>query len=202
MYSIKLIGIGAIARVGKDTLADCFVKLFEMDGYVAKKYSLASALKNDLKDFLLDKCSMDVWSTDTFEKSKFRDFLVSYGKIQRNRTAGKYWTSVVQKQIEKDSLLNKDKPLVAIVPDIRYAEFEGDEHMWVKSLGGTLIHLDRVEDGKIIEGANSEEKLNAPKIEQYSDFSIKWETVSKIEVDNINSYHYNVAKPIYNKIKI
>jgi hypothetical protein len=202
MYSIKLIGIGAIARVGKDTLADCFVKLFEMDGCVAKKYSLASALKNDLKDFLMEKCNMDVWSQDTVEKSKFRDFLVSYGKIQRNRTAGKYWTSILQKQIEKDALSNKDKKFVAIVPDIRYAEFAADEHMWVKSLGGTLIHLNRIENGNIIEGANAEEKLNAPKIEQYADFSIKWETVSNIEVDNINSYHYNVAKPIYNKIKI
>jgi hypothetical protein len=202
MYSIKLIGIGAIARVGKDTLADCLINLFERDGCVAKKYSLAAALKNDLKDFLNEKCQMNVWSDNSEEKSKFRDLLVEYGKVQRDRTNGTHWTRIVENQIEEDHYnLAQQKPFVAIVPDIRYAEYDGDEHMWVKSRGGSLIYLDRILNGKLIEPANLQESTNAPKIKSCSNHHIVWETVGDVNIENICKYHYSIVNPLYNKVK-
>src|SRR5690606_1150002 len=118
--SVKIIGIGATSRVGKDTLAGCLTELFRRDGFTVNQYSLALELKADVADFLREKCNINVWSNDTEEKSKCRDFLVSYGRIQRKRTLGKYWTGLVQRKIESDScLIQGNSPLIAIVSDIR-----------------------------------------------------------------------------------
>jgi hypothetical protein len=202
MNKIKLIGVGAAARVGKDTFANCLIELFKRDGFIAKKYSLANELKKDMQQFLAEKCSMNVWTEDTNEKSKFRELLVSYGKIQRIRTNGTYWTSILQKQIVADAhSVSSDKPFIAIIPDIRYAEYEQDEHNWIKSQGGKLIHLERIEHNKLIDPANFEEKANSPMIKEYADFAVTWHTMSNIEIDNFDSYHYNVVKPIYSQIK-
>lgn len=202
MNNIKLIGIGAIARVGKDTFANCLIELFKNDGFFVKKYSLANELKKDVEKFLFDKCSIDVWTQDTQEKAKFRDLLVSYGKIQRARTHGTYWTNILQKQILEDAKnIDRNMQLIAIVPDIRYAEYVSDEHFWIKSQNGILIYLDRVENGELVQPANLEEKNNSPIIKNHSDFTVVWETINNVEIDNFDSYHYNIVKPIYNKIK-
>ena len=202
MSKIKLIVIGAAARVGKDTFANCLIELFKRDGFAVKKYSLANELKKDMEQFLSEKCAMNVCTEDTSEKSKFRDLLVSYGKIQRIRTGGTYWTNILQKEIVADSqLMQSNKPFIAIISDIRYAQYEQDEHYWIKSQGGSLIHIERIENNKLIDPANIEERANSPLIKQLADFDITWHTMSNIEIDNFDSYHYNVVKPIYNQIK-
>lgn len=202
MNKTKIIGIGAISRVGKDTFANCLIKLFERDGYVAKKYSLAYELKKDMSSFLKEKCHMDVWTENTTKKSEFRDILVSYGKIQRARTKGTYWTNIVQKQITEDAKTSQSHfPYIAIVSDIRYAQYEKDEHFWVKSQGGSLIYLERWENEDLVAPANIDEMTNSPLIKDAADYSVVWNTMKNLDMNNYDSYHYNVVKPIYYKIK-
>lgn len=204
MNNVKLIGIGAIARVGKDTLADLLVDHYKNDGFYAKKYQLAKMLKADMEDFIDKKCGLNVWSEDDEKKRIFRPLLVSYGFAQREMTRGTYWTNIVSKQIEEDIKQIESetgplrKPYVAVVSDIRYAVYENDEHQWIKSNNGTLIYLDRMDTtGKLIEPANLDEAQNAPKVKAAADFSLVWETA-----ENVKSswYCFDLSRNLYRQL--
>jgi hypothetical protein len=180
--NIILVGIGAIARVGKDTLADILLEIASDKGIAAKKFPLAHALKLDLDDFLSEKCNMDVWTNDSNEKAIFRDLLVAYGKIQRFRTDGTYWTNIVTTLIDDwVSRCCDSEPALAIVPDVRYAVYDTDEVNWVKNNSGILINLERqvVTHGKVehIEPANTDEAINCTKVKKVCNIQYCWDTV-------------------------
>jgi len=44
-----IIGVSGVARSGKDTLANNFVKIFKKIGIKAKRYALADELKREVK---------------------------------------------------------------------------------------------------------------------------------------------------------
>jgi hypothetical protein len=191
--NVKLIGIGSIARVGKDFLADMLIEEFSKRGLVAKKYALANALKKFCELFLKEKLGIDVWTNDSQQKSQFRDFLVWYGKQKREITNGTHWTKITEKEIINDAtdvLFDTGKDLYAIVTDVRYFDprFSNDEVCWVKeSMGGILINLMRVDnDGNLINPANDEEKANMGRVAEVADFELLWETVDGDKEKEIN----------------
>lgn len=192
MQEIKVIGLGAIARVGKDTLAKMLVNLLEKENRYCKIFRLADALKADCEAFLKEKCGLDVWSEDTIEKAQFRDMLVWYGKVKRSQSLGCYWTSIVENSIRRDVEENKPERPVYIVPDIRYCEYQdSDEIFWLKkNMSGFFIYMARITPtGHVIRAANPDEEENSYKIEKFSDYSLLWPELSLSEKEGEPSRH-------------
>jgi hypothetical protein len=175
---IYYIGIGGVARAGKDSLANSLASLLKADGYNTIRSSLAAPLKHDCKDFISTKLGLDVWTNNTQEKAIFREMLVWYGKVKRQQTEGKYWTDLLTKKVEIES------PDVCIVPDVRYLQYPEDEVHWLKQkMGGVLIHVQRRDmHGDIVPPANMDESINDKLIRDNADYQLEWPTVGENEM--------------------
>jgi hypothetical protein len=167
------IGIGGVARAGKDSFANSLLNLLKLDGYKASRSSLAEPLKHDCKEFISTKLGLDVWTDNTQEKAIFREMLVWYGKVKRQQTEGKYWTNLLTKKVEIES------PDVCIVPDVRYLQYPEDEVYWLKDkMKGILIHVQRKDaHGDIIPPANMDESINDKLVRDNADYQLEWPTV-------------------------
>ncbi len=169
-----VIGIGGLARAGKDTLCNLLIQSFYLNGVKAKRRALADELKLDLRPILLDSYGIDVLNCTPEEKEHIRPELVAYGKAKRLDTQGTYWTSIVQEKMQSD-----EEPVI-IVPDIRYNSYPKDETVWVREQG-LLVHVARYttdESGKktFIEPPNEDEREHDPKVRAVADFSLTWPT--------------------------
>jgi hypothetical protein len=170
---IYYIGVGGVARAGKDSFANALLSLLKQDGYKAVRSSLAEPLKHDCKDFIATKLGLDVWTDKTEEKAIFREMLVWYGKVKRQQTEGKYWTDLLTKKVEIES------PEVCIVPDVRYLQYPEDEVYWLKQkMKGVLIHVQRKDvNGDLVPPANMDESINDCLIRDHADYQLEWPTV-------------------------
>lgn len=183
-----VIGIGGVARVGKNLFCDILTnKLIEKYKLSISSFSLALELKEDCRSFIKEKLNLDIYTENTQEKSEFRDMLVWYGDVMRKRTSGRYWIEKLQNKI---NTCNSD---VIIVTDIRYDFYDKDEVYWIqKENNGILIHISKYTYGfnandrhvniktnkKIfVDPANSHEALNDPKLKKKADYLIEWEDV-------------------------
>lgn len=189
---IYYIGIGGVARAGKDSFANSLLKLLKQDGYKAIRSSLAEPLKHDCKEFIANKLNLDVWTDKTEEKAIFREMLVWYGKVKRQQTEGKYWTDLLTKRVEIES------PEICIVPDVRYLQYPEDEVFWLKEkMKGILIHVQRKDvNGDIIPPANMDESINDKLIRDNADYKLEWPTVGPGEIHLLD----NEVKKIYDSI--
>lgn len=129
----SIIGIAGPARSGKDTLADFLVA--ETNGY---KYNLADPMRAMLKAGFGIDLSDDYW------QSRKEEVIPAIGKSPRQlmQTLGTEWGR---------NLIGEDTWLVLaqahlirrgvgmIIPDIRF----DNEAEWVRSRGGTIIHVRR-----------------------------------------------------------
>jgi hypothetical protein len=212
---VFMVGCGSRGRIGKDTLAKCLFSLFELNGIDCQIYSLANALKSDVQSFLQEKFQYNVWTNDTEEKVKFRDFLVWYGKQRREASNGTYWTDIVEKQILQDSQSPTRKyshyPFVAIVPDIRYSYFEKDEAEWVQSnpnWTGKLIHVTRFNkklnskelNRNEFPPLNTDEAENDPKIKDKANYKFMWDTMGEFPSKFFNSEYHIAVEPLFNNL--
>jgi len=165
-----MIGITGVAKSGKDTLYKLLEKKFKEKNITSKRFALADALKEDIKEFIYLKFSISLDDLTPEQKELIRPILVAYGKIRRNLSKGRYWISLLEKEIEKNKEL-----FLPIITDIRYAEFEMDELEWVlEENKGLLIHVSRVENGKIVQPANSEEETNNEILLKKSHYKLIW----------------------------
>lgn len=168
--SIYYIGIGGVARSGKDSLARA------LRDTLGKKHptlkveivSLSGPLKLVCKDFIKENLGLDVFSNKSEDKSIFRDMLVWFGKVKRIQSGGLYWTSLLDQ-----SLLQKNIN-VCIIPDIRYQEYENDEIFWLKNKeNNSFIHIKRkINESSYQEPANNDEASNDPIIRRYADVQL------------------------------
>lgn len=169
---MRVIAITGVATAGKDLMCSLLRSGLEARGFSAKRFALADELKEKLKNLLWTEFKIDIFFCTQEEKSLVRPLMVSFGKIAREISDGKYWTNILEKKILQEKALD-----FAIVTDVRYDEFEEDEVFWVKNkMGGVMIHVRRFENGKVIEAPNEDERKNDPILEEKSDFSIEWET--------------------------
>lgn len=184
------IGIGGVARAGKDSFANSLLKLLKQDGYNAIRSSLAEPLKHDCKEFIATKLGLDVWTDRTEEKAIFREMLVWYGKVKRQQTEGKYWTDLLTRKVEIQS------PEICIVPDVRYLQYPEDEVYWLKDkMKGCLIHVQRKDiHGDVIPPANMDESVNDFLVRDHADLQIEWETVGRDQMYLLDEY----VKSVYN----
>lgn len=212
---MKYIGVGGLARTGKNLFCDIATKqLMDNYGLRAKTYALAYALKKECEPFVKEKLGLDVFSEKTEDKNIFRPMLVWYADVKRKQTKGRHWLELLEKHIEIDTNLEKDsgKPVdVVLISDIRFAEYGNDEVHWIKNeLNGKLIHLSKYTwgfptDGRYIkvindktkkiytEPPNITESTNDPKVKAFADCRIEWEDIG---------YQYNklLENPYLNTI--
>jgi hypothetical protein len=183
-----IIGIGGVARVGKNLFADIMSNILkEKYNKSCKSFALAYYLKKDCEEFIRQKLNMNVWSELTQEKDVFRPMLVWYGGVKRKQTQGRYWIEMLQKDIETS------EADINIITDIRYSVYDKDEVYWIKNeMNGTLIHLSKYsflgvktnrfqqpQQKKVyVEAANDQEMINDPIVKRNSDIQIEWEDAS------------------------
>lgn len=174
---MKLIGVSAFAaRSGKDTLAKCLQVILTERGKTVVIKSLATPLKSHMQEFIYKEFGIDIFNCTDEEKALVRGLLVAYGGARRKQTHGKYWTSLMDAEIRR---LTKENVDYLIVPDIRYAEFEGDEVDWIKEWGGALFFVSLLlEDGQRLLPPNEDEEKNGPILEQKADITIEWPHMS------------------------
>jgi hypothetical protein len=170
-----VIGIGGLARSGKDTLCNLLIQALYLQGVKAKRRALADELKLALRPILLEKYNIDVLNCTPQEKEQIRPDLVEFGKVKRLASQGTYWTSIL------DEKMKSDEEQVIIVPDIRYHHYPQDEVNWVKDKNaGILIHVARYTfegDKKIyVQPPNEDEREHDPRVRANADFCLAWPT--------------------------
>jgi hypothetical protein len=191
---ILYIGIAGVARAGKDSLALELEKVLRnRTSKLIYRTSLAQPLKEDCKDFIQTYLGIDVFTNNSEEKSIFRDFLVWYGKVKRQQTSGKYWTSLLDERVAKYS------PDICIIPDIRYQQYKEDEAFWLqKKKKGVLIHLQRIGlNGEIVPPANMDETINDSILRGAADYKIVWPTFTD---ENQKPYMAEYAEQTFNTV--
>ena len=180
-----VVGVSGVARSGKNLFCDMIIKELANQGYTAKQFALANALKRDCENFLKNQCDLDVYTDNTHQKTLFREFLVWYGDLRRKQTNGRHWIETMNDTI---SQYTGD---VALISDVRYAHYANDELTWVThEHEGLLIHLRRYEksssavieaDGTIkfdyVKPPNEHERINDPKLREGAHFQLDWPTV-------------------------
>lgn len=179
-----VIGIGGVATVGKDTLCEALMFRLFRSGISSHRIALADKLKEETRQLILDKYSIDILNCTPQEKELVRPELVEFARERRIATQGRYWTNYV------DSQLSSIPQEVIIVPDIRYANYESDEAFWVHNKKGFLIHLSRFsyddKGNKVwVQPANTDEAENDPKIQALADFCLAWETRPKQDLNQM-----------------
>jgi hypothetical protein len=156
------IGIAGAARAGKDTLCRALIRQLKEHKMDAVRKSIAGdAVKTDLKHLLLEKFNLNSFTENSEQKEFMRPLLVEYGKMQRNKTQGRYFV---------DGFV-PEPDVVNILPDIRYVEYPEDEVYWLKNeVNGLLIFIKR----QNVEDANDTEKVNNRIISNMADYILNW----------------------------
>lgn len=184
--NIQYIGIGGVARSGKNLFAELLIEiLHEKYNLKARQFALADALKSDCAKFLDKHFKLDVYSQKTEEKDIFRGMLVWYGDAKRKQSEGRHWIETLDTNIISnlalDSIFDNNTFQVAIVTDIRYDYYPRDEIHWMQSeKNGTVIHIERIDENlRLVLPANEHEQINDPKIKRKANIRFAWPTVSR-----------------------
>ena len=174
MKNKTVVGISGFARSGKDHFCNLLIQELHARGYDAKRFALADRLKNSINPFFKSEFDIDIWDCEEEEKEFVRPLLVAYGKAWRLKTSGRYWTNLLESDISKSDCE------VAIVTDIRYAQYSTDEIWWLREhLEGTLVHLKRYDilpsgHKKWYDAPNEDEVINDPLLWGHADYRIEW----------------------------
>ena len=173
----KVIGIGGVARSGKDTFAAILETKLQQAGRTAMRIALAGPLKQHCDKFLTENLAISAFTQVPDEKLIIRPLLVWYGDAQRKRTNGKYWTDLASKTINET---NYD---YYIITDIRYDVFEKDELQWLKDdWKGTLCHISKyITQYQVVPPANEHEAVNDPKIKSAAHHIVEWPHVNQTD---------------------
>lgn len=192
----KVIGLGGVARSGKDTFAAILEMKLQQAGKTVKKIALAGPLKEHCDKFLTDNLDVSAFTQVPDEKILIRPFLVWYGDAQRKRTSGKFWTNLASEQIKNT---NFD---YYIITDVRYDAYPVDELQWLKDeWNGTLCHISKyvwksqpqqyddisgvVHYKEFVQPANEHEQVNDPKIKKAAHYTVEWPHISDISPENL-----------------
>ena len=174
----EIIGLGGVARVGKDTLCNEMISEFKKYGIKASRLAFADQLKKDLEKFLLDKTGVNVYTDDDSNKKNIRPLLVEYGKLMRQLSDGKCWIDKLRTLVN----LNISNNTISIITDVRYP----NETEWINSFPKSLtVHIQR----KGMPPANEEESHNDPLVRDLSKITLNWETCPEEEIKNLAKKH-------------
>lgn len=170
MNKIKAIGLCGLARCGKDTFFSIVKEYFSNKGYQPYRLSFADILKEDVNEFLWEKTGINAFTEDPIEKELIRDFLVAYGTKLMRRIDENYWISKVEQNLRPAPPFGEMPSPLPVFTDVRYL----NELKWIKSLGGSIIHIER--EG--ILPPNEEEIKNDPLLKKIANINFYWENFS------------------------
>ena len=81
-----MIGVGGLARAGKDTLSRCLKKVIENDfGCEVEVVHLADKLKSDLDNLISENFHFGAFTEENSEKELIRPILVAYGEAMKSQ---------------------------------------------------------------------------------------------------------------------
>jgi hypothetical protein len=174
MFKKTVIGVSGFARSGKDAFSSILLNRLSSIGAKGKTFSFASNLKADINDFCLNKVGFSAFTEDPRSKEIIRPLLISYGNLQRNASNGSYWFKKLKPEI--DSFLEKDGD-VAIIPDLRFKEYEFDEYDFVRSYSNNFVVTisKRLADGSLNPPAHESEAKSAAFFVKNSNFNLLWD---------------------------
>ena len=176
-----MIGIGGLARSGKDTLASNLALVIKEDwGIDVKIFSFAKSLKFKLDTFLKEEFDISSFSEDSEEKKITRPILVAYGEAMKIRYGQDVWTSMLMTQIKDETSKNKVFPIIS---DVRF-DFEAKI---IQDHNGQVIHISK--DGN--EPPNSIEAFNDPLVYSLADINHTWPPYPPDSIHECNS-HANI----------
>lgn len=168
-----MIGIGGLARCGKDTMANCLKKTIEKDlGCKVQIVSLACCLKKDLRYLIKKNFGIDSFTENTEEKNIIRPILVAYGEAMKQKYGDKIW-------LEK-CIAQRDLSKFTIISDVRF-DFEAE---FVTNLGGSIVHLTKLGN----EVPNEIEAINDPKVRSLSTIQHTWPRYSPSKMEQCQGH--------------
>ncbi len=183
-----ILGLGGKKRVGKNTLANAFIKKFAAKNILAKQYAFADELKRELDPLFLLNAGVSAFTEDPFEKELIRKSLISYGSGYWRVKDPDHWI----KRLEQN-LNNQSSPHIALITDARFAL---NEIPWIQKQGGKIIHISRFQDnGEEFPPAGEDEAENDPLIKESADYKFSWNNYH----DNLSDC-YNTAEQFFNEI--
>lgn len=173
------IGLAGRATSGKDVfynLAKDIVK--SKFGRNLVRFALADELKEEIRELLIKKYSIDISNCTSDEKERVRSDIVSYAKLKRDETLGRCWIDKLNKKIKKyESSKDYKQDDVLCITDIRYFEYKKDEVYWLKvERNGVFIYIDKFykEINENREFVNNEEFKNDPILRSSADYTVCW----------------------------
>jgi len=138
--SIKILGVGGVARSGKNTFCDIAQKLLEANDFKVRQFSFAEEVKSDLAEFVKSKCGIDIYNMTPEEKESIRPLMVWYGTDYWRKKNNNIWIEKLEAKIYD----SKQKYDVALISDVRYE----NESVWIKNKNGCVVHLTKTMTGK------------------------------------------------------
>lgn len=159
-----MIGIGGLARSGKDTLAQNLADIIEADmGCKVRTYSFAKPIKCQMSNLLKGYYNISAFTDDTEEKLIIRPLLVAHGEQMKKKFGKDIWLKELLGEIYED---RRYKEIFPIISDVRF-DFEAER---VKKNNGAVIHLSKIGN----ESPNDIESKNDPLVKAASDLSHAW----------------------------
>lgn len=166
---MKRIFLAGIATCGKDEFAKQAIKFFASKDLKAKRFALADNLKHEINPFIYENFGVDIFNCAPAEKEIVRPIMVAYGCAKRKISNGRYWLDFVENELQYEEE-NTDTD-IAIITDVRFAEYEYDEAFWACQTGN-LIHITRIlPSGEILQPANEVERVNDPKVYTFAKYT-------------------------------
>ena len=188
MNNKKVIGLGGVARAGKDTFAGILTLKLQQAGKSVRRVALAEPLKFQVDEFLIKNLGITAFTSATEQKTLIRPMLVWYGDAQRKLTNGRYWIDLAKKTIDETSYD------YYIITDIRYDAYEKDELYFLKKeVNGILCHISKYQtvredtnsvhviEKRFVKPANDHEEMNDPKIKKAADYIVEWPDAGKLD---------------------
>jgi len=169
-----MIGIGGLARAGKDTLAKNLAEVIEKDlGCEVKIFSLAYPLRCQIDSFLQQFYHLSAFTEDDEEKKIIRPLLVAHGEQMKQKFGKDIWLEELLGTIYEDLRYNDFFPIIS---DVRF-DFEVDS---VQEEGGLVIHISKLGN----KPPNDIEAKNDPLVQKKSDLSHTWPPYEPDKMDD------------------
>ena len=168
-----MIGIGGLARAGKDTLASDLSEIIKADmGVDVKIFSLAWPVKCQLNDLFESYYHLSPFTEDTEEKKIIRPIMVAHGEQMKQKFGKDIWLKELLGTIHEDL---RYKEFFPIISDVRF-DFEVEA---IKNENGQVIHISKI--GNL--PPNEIEALNDPLVAKEADLNHTWPAYNSDQVD-------------------
>lgn len=181
----KIIAISGHARSGKDHLCNLLCEHFERQNIRPRRFAFADVLKDEVDGFLKETTGISAWTSNEYEKSVIRPFLVFWGTEFRRAHDPKHWIKSLANSAKWKEYDSYD---VAIITDLRFP----NELQWLRTEVNAktkTIHLTRIQSsGILVDAPNEYERENNIILREHADIHYSWPTfTTKVDCQN----HFN-----------